>query len=392
MVLNLGAIEMVQPLRILHIFRSPLGGLFRHVCDLVREQSAQGHLVGLICDNSTGGEQAETMLEHIEHLCALGILRIPMSRKIGLNDMHAPVHISKWALEANADVLHGHGAKGGAYARLARKGITAKTFYTPHGGSLHYSASSPMGLLYLNLEKLLIKQTDGFVFESEYSKQMFEMKVSKINKPVRVIHNGLREDEFKTVKLGKNPADFVFVGELRKLKGLDELLCSIKSLNENEKTRLVIAGSGPDEEYFKSLVCDMGLENVVSFIGFTPARQAFSLGRVMVMPSRAESFPYIVLEALAANKPLIATNVGGIPEIFGKKSNQLIDPENTAQLTKAMSAARSNPKKLKKQTGDLRKSVQEQFTVSKMGTELFNFYYACGAQASCSSEHNLKSA
>jgi glycosyltransferase involved in cell wall biosynthesis len=124
-----------------------------------------------------------------------------------------------------------------------------------------------------------------------------------------------------------------------------------------------------------------GLEDTGSFIGFTPARDAFSLGRIMVMPSRAESFPYIVLEALAANKPLIATRVGGIPEIFGKQAKHLIEPENTAELTLAIQKALKAPTALKKQSSELRKIVQDRFTISKMASELFNFYYACGAQA-----------
>ena len=52
-----------------------------------------------------------------------------------------------------------------------------------------------------------------------------------------------------------------------------------------------------------------------------PAREAFALGKVMVVPSYGESLPYVVLEAGAAAKPLIATNVGGIPEIFGPQAD-----------------------------------------------------------------------
>ena len=62
------------------------------------------------------------------------------------------------------------------------------------------------------------------------------------------------------------------------------------------------------------------------FIGSTPARAAFALGRRLVVPSRAESLPYIVLEAAAAGMPLIATDVGGIAEIFGPDASELIAP------------------------------------------------------------------
>ncbi len=63
-----------------------------------------------------------------------------------------------------------------------------------------------------------------------------------------------------------------------------------------------------------------------------PARQAFALGRIMVVPSRAESFPYIVLEAAAAGKPLIATRVGGIPDMFGPLAERLVPPDDRIAL------------------------------------------------------------
>src|SRR5262245_61233714 len=58
-------------LRILHVLRAPVGGLFRHVCDLAEEQTKMGHQVGVICDAGTGGEQAEAALERLGPWCAL---------------------------------------------------------------------------------------------------------------------------------------------------------------------------------------------------------------------------------------------------------------------------------------------------------------------------------
>ena len=81
---------------------------------------------------------------------------------------------------------------------------------------------------------------------------------------------------------------------------------------------------------------ELGSDDVVSFRGAMPAREAFPLGRALVVPSRAESLPYIVLEAAAAGLPLLATNVGGIPEIVGGTDTALLPPEDAEALAQAM--------------------------------------------------------
>ena len=141
------------PLRILHIMRAPVGGLFRHVVDLAREQTTRGHRVGIVADSNTGSPVAAETLDALNKSIALGVTRVPMSRQIGLSDRSALAHVALRAVETQADVLHGHGAKGGAYARLA--GGPALRVYTPHGGSLFYSPYSPMGLLYFSVERWL---------------------------------------------------------------------------------------------------------------------------------------------------------------------------------------------------------------------------------------------
>ena len=67
------------------------------------------------------------------------------------------------------------------------------------------------------------------------------------------------------------------------------------------------------------------------------------MGRMLVIPSRAESLPYVVLEAAAAGLPIIATDVGGVPEIFGPQAAQLIPPDDIAALIGAITAAIDDP-------------------------------------------------
>jgi glycosyltransferase involved in cell wall biosynthesis len=338
----------VGPLNILHVMRSPVGGLFRHVTDLARGQAARGHRVGLIADRSTGGTQAEAMLSVLASRLAHGVTRVPMSRHVGASDFLAVRHVSQRAQAIAADVIHGHGAKGGAYARLASLPSPAdwKTIrvYTPHGGSLHFGWGSPTGLLYLNAERALMSRTDLFLFESAYGRDVFKAKISdKIGEPpnlVRVVHNGVTDDEFQPIVVSQGASDLLFIGELRMLKGVDVLIAAIRQLaQQGRKVTATIVGDGPDRTQFERDVGKRGLGEQVQFVGAKPARQAFGLGRLLVVPSRAESLPYIVLEAAAAGVPMIASQVGGIPEIFGPDASTLVAPGDPEVLARAISQA-----------------------------------------------------
>src|SRR5689334_20555098 len=143
---------MADGLAILHVLRAPVGGLFRHVCDLARGQSARGHRVGVIADAASGGAQTDAALAELSRNLALGLTRVPMARQLGGGDIAAIRHVAHRAKETGADVMHGHGAKGGAYTRLARRRQAVRA-YTPHGGSLHYRWGTPAGLLYLTAER-----------------------------------------------------------------------------------------------------------------------------------------------------------------------------------------------------------------------------------------------
>src|SRR4029079_13626815 len=131
-----------RPLRILHCFRSPVGGIFRHVRDLVLEHSKAGHEVGILCYSSTGGEHEDRLFDEIRPYLAMGLTRMPMRRHVSLSDIGVIWDTYKNIKSLRPDVLHGHGAKGGVLARLAGSALRVNRYrvarlYTAHGGSLH---------------------------------------------------------------------------------------------------------------------------------------------------------------------------------------------------------------------------------------------------------------
>lgn len=363
---------------VIHCFRSPIGGLFRHVCDLVQGQAAQGMAVGIICDSSTEDDRAKEVFEELAPFCSLGIRRIPMSRTISYTDITVLKEISAFCKEVKPQILHGHGAKGGAYARLVAgliKSPVLKTVYTPHGGSLHYSASSPVGMIYLGLEKLLKRKTDGLIFESQYSADTYQQKLGNFPCDHRVIHNGLKEKEFEECSDEDAEYDFVYVGELRMLKGIDILLQSIAEVKKTRSISVLIVGAGPDEAYFREQIDILKLSKSVEISApIFPATNAFRQGRCVVMPSLAESFPYIVLEALAGRCPLITTEVGGISEIFGPYKNDLIPASDVPALAEALVNAMENPQQIMSRSVQIQDYIRSQFGLQKMLDEIKSYY------------------
>ena len=105
-----------RKLRIVHCFRSPVGGIFRHVRDLTAAQVAAGHSVGIVCDSTTGGEYEEQLFRDMQHMLALGVHRTPMQRHIGPGDLVSAWRSFSIIKGLQPDIIHGHGAKGGVYA------------------------------------------------------------------------------------------------------------------------------------------------------------------------------------------------------------------------------------------------------------------------------------
>ncbi len=364
-----------MPLNVIHVFRAPIGGLFRHVVDLVRGQIARGHRVGIIADSSSGSAGADKIFAELAPQLALGLTRIAMRRQLDPLDLPAVLHVTRRVRETGADVIHGHGAKGGAYARLAMPGRRVVRAYTPHGGSLLLSHDNLSGRMYLTLERILLMRPALFLFESAYSGQIFHEKIGKPNGLVRVIHNGVSKTEFEPVALAPDATDLIFIGELRPVKGIDILIDAIARLHEaGRAVTATLVGSGPDEAALKAQVQRLSLQHAIRILPAMPARKALTLGRIMVIPSRAESLPYVVLETAAAGKPMITTNVGGIPEIYGPLSPALIEAGNIDALAGAIAHTMNNPASADKLADDLRLRVASSFSVDEMVDGVISAY------------------
>jgi glycosyltransferase involved in cell wall biosynthesis len=356
-----------QPLRILHAVRAPVGGIFRHILDVANGQADRGHHVGLIADSLTGGERATAALAEIAPRLKLGVHRIAIHREPHPTDVVVWGRMSRLIRRLNPDVLHGHGAKAGAFVRM--KGASSKTIrvYTPHGGSLHYPPNTMKGALYSRLERALMDRTDLFLFESAFARDTYQRMIGTPKGLVRCVFNGVTADEFDPIARAADATDIVYVGEFRHIKGADLLVDAVARLRgDGRPVTLTLAGDGEETEAITAQIAKLGLGEAVRLIGHVKARFGFSKGALLVVPSRGDSMPYVVIEAAAAGIPMVAANVGGIPEIFGPHADALFAPGIVAAIADAIEGALEDPAAALARAKELRQRIFLHFSQKAM--------------------------
>jgi glycosyltransferase involved in cell wall biosynthesis len=365
------------PMRILEVLRAPVGGLFRHVSDLTRELSARGHAIGLVVDSLRSDALTAERLEGLAPYASLGTYSLPMPRLVGRQDLTTPLGIRRIATRLNIQIVHGHGAKGGLGARLACwRHPERASLYTPHGGVLNYPPDSLSGRLFRAVERGLLPLTDAIVFESAYAQRAFGQQVAIPRCPTPVIHNGVAPAEFEAITPGADAADFVFIGEFRQVKGIGFLLEALVTLRrpDGRPATLVMAGDGPDRAAVEAQIAALGLHSRVVLLGAQPARPTLARGRCLVVSSLAESLPFVILEAAAAGRPVIATNVGGIGEIFGPTADSLVPAADSGALGAAMQAVHDDPAAAEAEAAARLAFIAPRFSIAHMVDQIEGLY------------------
>lgn len=356
-----------QPLRILHAVRAPVGGIIRHILDLANGQVDRGHHVGILADSLTGGERADKALAELAPRLKLGVHRLAIRREPSPEDFLVWLRMRRLIATLKPDVMHGHGAKAGAFLRMRRRADDTIRIYTPHGGSLHYPLNTLKGEFYARLERTLMDATDLFLFESAFARDTYQRIVGTPKGVVHCVFNGVTPEEFEPVVIADDATDLAYVGEFRHIKGADLLVDAVARLHENgKKVTLTLGGDGEETATLKAQVERLGLTDAIRFIGHVKARYGFSKGRLLVVPSRGDSMPYVVIEAGAAGIPMIAARVGGIPEIFGPESPALFAASNAEAMAEAIAAALENAPATAQRAVSLRERISAHFSQQAM--------------------------
>jgi len=179
--------------------------------------------------------------------------------------------------------------------------------------------------------------------------------------------------------LGFHSKDIVLgtVARLSEQKGHRYLIDAIKEIvKKYENIRVLFIGDGPLRKKLELQVNQLGLDSIIKFLGFrSDVKEILGVLDIFILPSLFEGLPNVVLEAMACGKPVIATNVSGIPEIIvDHQTGILIPPKDSNAIVQAIFQMLENPKKMKMMGKMSRKRVEEEFNLKKQVNSFIELY------------------
>jgi len=306
---------------VLHVIEATIGGTRRHVVDACRGLRARGVRVTL----AASARREPTFRDDLTALARVGVdvRELPMVRSIAPHkDLAHTLALRSLIKALRPDIVHTHSSKAGALGRLASWscGIGAR-IHTPHTFAFLFSAmfSSTSRALFRAVEKELSRKTDRFIAVSSDEAATFASADFIPASKVRVVGNGIDPLRFENAaaieraSLGvpRHAPLALVVGLLNVAKGPDLALRAL-ALPALANVHVAFAGSGELEATLRKLAHELGVESRVHFLGWRDdVPELLATCDALLLPSRWEGMPYIVLEAMASSRPVVATPVDG---------------------------------------------------------------------------------
>jgi glycosyltransferase involved in cell wall biosynthesis len=353
--------------RILLVHQPTGGGVGRHVSDLATGLAERG------CDVTLCGP-ARPMGE-LRGAQGVNHIRLDLHRAITLRtDLVALARFAAIVRSVNPDLIHAHSSKAGAIARLGRlMHPRVPVLYTPHGYAFagHFSRELERHA-YRVIERILAPLASRVLCVCEAEGRLART-VGPANR-VRVVHNGIEPVgdgpiDPQMAALARRGPVVCALTQLRPGKGLETLIDALPTvLAKHPTVQVAIGGEGPDIDALRSRAHLRGVSDAVHFLGRCEQPLEVLRGsQIFVHPSWAESFPYVILEAMAVGLPIVASDVGGISEaLIDGESGTLVPPDQSQALSHALVATLSDLDRRRSMGDAARSRLEGHFTLEAM--------------------------
>ncbi len=357
---------------VVQILRAPIGGIRKHVFDILESFSAKD--AQQIFITNTTDTDAE-----LPKYANLKTYNIAINDRPELRDLGNIFQIYKILKQYDVDVIHGHGAKGGIYARVLAFFLGAKCIYTPHGGSLHRVYGKLKNKIYDLIELVFMPLTDVYLFESKYSRNEFTANIGDAKTKSIVNYNGVDIPTIKAVKIYKagEKLKLASFGLLRHLKGHDIAIATCAMLaQENIPFEYVIYGRGEEEGALLALIEKFHLQDSVRIKDYSGnVLDEMLKFDFIIHPSRFESFGYVPVEAMSLGIPVIVSAEGGLKEVVDQESGYVAVDNKAETYFTILKKIYAGDQDLEKKIQSASLKVERLFSKSAMLKKITEIYW-----------------
>lgn len=371
-----------RPVRVLRVIaRLNVGGPSLHVTYLARGLAERAYETTLVAGEVGRGEES---MAFVAESAGIDVVRLP-----GLSPALSPFRdaVAVWRLarlvrKVRPDVVHTHTAKAGAVGRLGallsgRRPVVVHTF---HGHVLRGYFGAGGTLLFRAIETILARVSDRLIAVSpEVRDELVRLRVAPESR-FSVIRLGIELDE--RVRFDGDPADvrrrlgipagkFVvgWFGRMTAVKRTDDLLTMLAGTRERGiDAMLVLIGDGDDRRRLEQRAHDLGIAKSCLFLGYQESvAEWFAICDAVILTSANEGTPVTLIEALAAGRPVVATRVGGVPDVVDDgETGFLVRPADTHAMAERLEILARDPE-LRARMGELgRERVLRRYSVARL--------------------------
>lgn len=353
------------------ITKGTWGGAQSHVFSLIKDQVGRKNDVELIVGQS--GRLVDDVKKNFPQVRVHQIETL--TNNLHPNKILITIYkIRKILKQINPDIVHLHSTVAGTLGRIASIGLNTRVIFTVHGSSFTPGVGRKREIFAKMVERSLVPFTDKLIFVSKFDQKLWNTQIKKFAQKDKgiVIYNGVEDSKNPIEKKKNDKIEICMAARFSPPKNQELLIDTINKNFFSDKIHITFLGEGELQKKCEKIA--QRKKSVFSFEGAVQnVSKYYENADIVMLISNFEGLPISLIEALPLSKPVIASNVGGIPEIVDGSNGFCV--ENTQKdIALKLEKMINNPELLKEMGKNSRTLYEKKFRIQKMLDKINNVY------------------
>lgn len=363
----------MSKIKVLHVTQATIGGTLEYIKLFFKNIDQEKYEIYLACP-SYG-----PMKEEIEKL-GVKVYAIDMAREISLKkDLNSYRKINKLIKKVRPDIVHLHSSKAGVLGKIASYFNRIPCIYNPHGWAFSMNISDKKKVVYALIEKYTSLFCNSIVNISEYEYKLAKQYKIASDKKMLTIYNGIdidrfseekfcRQDTIKELNIPNNAFIVGMIARISEQKNPIKFVEVAKGVCEKiDNAYFILVGDGEQRNEVENLIEQYNLKDKVKITGWVSDIDKYlSIFDVAILTSKWEGFGLVIAEYMAACKPIVASNVGGIPELIKHNYNGVLVDDDVDIFVNSILEISKDEKLKQRYINNSKDILREKFSIDTL--------------------------